>query len=99
MKISAIQNNAKKLSENNGWKNNESRERIFRLSGEIGELAEEVINIDSHTRGKDSQDRSIAFEIYDVVWNLCELANQLDINLEPYFAEKHNINNTRSWKK
>jgi NTP pyrophosphatase (non-canonical NTP hydrolase) len=34
-------------------------------------------------------------EMYDVVWNLCDLANMFDIDLEESFARKVELNNSR----
>ena len=48
---------------------------------------------DDHTDVK----HNIGLEIYDIVWNLCDLANQLDIDLESAFAEKAKDNETRVW--
>lgn len=96
MKISDIQNTARSLSKKHGWNNN-PQQRFIRLIGEIGELADEVVAY--HESGRENADKkkSVAFEIYDVVWNLCDLANQLDIDLEPLFEEKKRVNDLRSW--
>lgn len=36
--------------------------------------------------------------MYDVIWNVFDLANQLDIDLETSFQEKIKINQLREWK-
>ena len=36
-------------------------------------------------------------EIYDVFWNLCDLANLVGINLEEAFAQKVEVNRHRTW--
>lgn len=99
MKISDIQRNAIELSTKHGWNNIGPQERFTRLIGDVGELANEVVKYGSNGENKPSTDQLVAFKIYDVVWNLCDLANQLDIDLEPYFVEKCKVNQGREWNK
>ena len=40
---------------------------------------------------------SVQMEMYDVIWNICDLANLLSIDLEASFAAKIEINKTRKW--
>lgn len=35
--------------------------------------------------------------MYDVIWNLCDLANKLGINLEAAAIQKMEINKIRAW--
>jgi len=89
LRISEIQRNATQLSAANGWDGGVN-DRFVRLIGEVGELAEELsaTNLDP---------RSTAFELYDVIWNACDLANKLGIDLEEYFKEKQTLNQKRTW--
>ena len=75
-------------------------QRLLFLMTEVGEVAGEVLNLIG-TRGdvnKDDVRAKLGMEIYDVVWNLCDLANMLEIDLENAFNKKIIINQTRAWK-
>ena len=39
----------------------------------------------------------LGMEMYDVIWNICDLANMFGIDLEASFAAKIEINKTRKW--
>ncbi|HDR7970278.1 TPA: pyrophosphatase, partial [Bacillus pacificus] len=41
--------------------------------------------------------REIGLEMFDVIWNVCDLANKLEIDLEKAFEEKMMINKKREW--
>ncbi|HDR7975696.1 TPA: pyrophosphatase, partial [Bacillus cereus] len=41
--------------------------------------------------------REISLEMFDVIWNICDLANKLNIDLEKAFKEKMKINKKREW--
>ncbi|HDR3403502.1 TPA: pyrophosphatase, partial [Bacillus anthracis] len=41
--------------------------------------------------------REIGLEMFDVIWNVCDLANKLEIDLEKAFEEKMRINKKREW--
>ncbi|MNL90045.1 hypothetical protein D3C87_2207890 [compost metagenome] len=40
---------------------------------------------------------NLGYEMYDVVWNIFDLANKLDIDLEKAFNEKKVISDLRNW--
>lgn len=98
MHISEIQKQAHELAQKHGWQKNNVDQRFRHLISEVGELSRELLRYASPDAPKKEVDRAVGHEIYDIVWNLCELANQLDIDLEPYFLEKIEINHQRSWK-
>jgi NTP pyrophosphatase (non-canonical NTP hydrolase) len=35
--------------------------------------------------------------MYDVVWNVCDLANSLGVDLETSFTKKEAVNKERAW--
>ncbi len=98
MHISEIQKQAHELTQKHGWHKDNVDLRFRHLISEVGELSRELLRYASPAEPKKEIDRAVGYEIYDIVWNLCELANQLDIDLEPYFLEKIEINRKRSWK-
>ncbi len=60
---------------------------------ELGELAEVILKRDKIQDSK----REIGLEMFDVIWNVCDLANKLEIVLEKAFEEKMRINKKREW--
>jgi len=98
MHISEIQKQARELAQKHGWQGRHVDQRFRYLISEVGELSRELLRYASPDATKKDVDRAVGYEIYDIVWNLCELANQLDIDLEKYFQEKIDINSERSWK-
>ncbi|CAG7652200.1 hypothetical protein PAESOLCIP111_06480 [Paenibacillus solanacearum] len=46
----------------------------------------------------DELKQNIGFEIFDVVWNIFDIANKFNIDLEEAFKKKMEINNQRSWQ-
>lgn len=74
-------------------------ERMLYLMSEVGELAMEVLKL-RELQNQDDSDRildSIGMEMYDVVWNICDLANKLGIDLQHSFDRKAQLNKQRDW--
>ena len=74
--------------------------RVLYLMSEVGELSDEVLSLIFAKKDDDSADISdieeqLAMEIYDVIWNAVDLANQLDIDLSEAFEKKQNFNKNR----
>lgn len=94
MTIKDIQENAKQLAPIFWDKTPE--QRMLYLTTEIGELAKEVLKLQgSQGDNKEVLEENLGMEIYDIVWNLCDLANMFDIDLEESFARKIELNNNR----
>ena len=70
------------------------------LTSEVGELAREVLNLAyaKPTDNLDEMKERARFEMYDIVWNLCDLADLLEIDLEAAFARKAEINRNKRWQ-
>ena len=71
----------------------EERKKMYTMA-ELGELAEVILKRD---KIQDSKKREIGLEMFDVIWNVCDLANKLEIDLEKAFEEKMRINEKREW--
>jgi NTP pyrophosphatase (non-canonical NTP hydrolase) len=99
MKIGEIQNNARALCIQQGWTDHNPSQRFRYLISEVGELSKELTRLEWNPDETDLAElkRNIGHEIYDIVWNLCDLANQLEIDLAAAFAEKQAINAGRHW--
>ena len=81
-------------------------QRLAYLTSEVGEVATEVLRL-SRDGNKDVGKMSIAeiestkenlgMEIYDAMWNLCDLAEMAGVDLEEAFAKKSRLNEEREW--
>ncbi|SDY97331.1 MazG nucleotide pyrophosphohydrolase domain-containing protein [Bacillus sp. 166amftsu] len=93
MKLSEFQQYVANFSEEKGFQNTTIEMRTMYLMEELGELAEAIVkrNEDKNTN------REIGLEMFDVIWNVCDLANKLEIDLEEAFQEKMKINRDREW--
>jgi len=76
-----------------------AEQRVMFLMTEVGEVTREVLrlsrSVDRANAGVIKAD--LGMEMYDVIWNICDLANILSIDLEAAFAAKIEINKTRKW--
>ena len=98
MTISEIQDHVKELCKRNDWNEKDVDQRFKYLMTEIGELSDELIKLKWKDQNKDILKRKIGHEIFDVIWNLCDLANLLEIDMEKCGREKMELNNKRVWK-
>ena len=66
---------------------------------EVGELVREVLRLARHGEGEElaAVRERLGMEMYDVVWNVCDLADKLGIDLDRAFAQKAAVNRTRRW--
>ena len=97
MKISEIQAHAEDLCTKNNWTERTPDRRFKYLITEIGELSNDLIKLDQHSQITEELKRKIGHEMFDVIWNICDLANLLHIDLEKYSLEKKNLNNQREF--
>jgi len=74
-------------------------QRVLFLISEVGEVTREVLRLSrpSDQATVDGIKADLGMEMYDVIWNICDLANMLGIDLEASFAAKIEINKTRTW--
>jgi NTP pyrophosphatase (non-canonical NTP hydrolase) len=74
-------------------------QRVLYLMTEVGEVVREVLRLSRSVdqANTDAINADLGMEMYDVIWNICDLANMLGIDLETSFAAKIDINKTRKW--
>jgi NTP pyrophosphatase (non-canonical NTP hydrolase) len=81
-------------------------QRLAYLTSEVGEVAQEVLrlsrdgNADAGKMGAEeaaSVRENLGEEIYDVVWNLLDLADLAGVDLEGAFEKKARRNEGREW--
>jgi len=97
MKISEIQEHAEDLCKKNGWLDRSPDQRFRYLISEIGELSNDLIKLNQPCNDIDELKRKIGHEMFDVMWNICDLANLLEIDLEKCAREKRHLNNQRDF--
>jgi NTP pyrophosphatase (non-canonical NTP hydrolase) len=92
-----LQEQARQLKDAQGF-HVSLEQRLVYLIVEVGELAEEVLKLSGVKEADSAQVRErLGMEIYDVVWNLFDLADLAGVNLEEAFARKVNLNQCRKW--
>ncbi|MDP9364586.1 MAG: MazG-like family protein [Chloroflexota bacterium] len=79
MTIEELQTQDKELNAARGWVLTTPEERALWLTTEVGELAREVLRFVAAGDEADLADarRRLGMEMYDVVWNVCDLATPL----------------------
>lgn len=99
MHIGEIQRNAVELCDQQEWQDRTPDQRFRYLISEVGELSSELLQLEWNPTDDEiaAIKRNIGHEIYDIVWNLCDLANLIEIDLEAAFAEKQAMNADRRW--
>jgi len=97
MTISEIQKHAEDLCRKNGWLDRTPDQRFRYLISEIGELSNDLIRLNQSNKDLLELKRKIGHEMFDVMWNICDLANLLDIDLEKCAHEKRDLNNQRDF--
>lgn len=94
-----MQKYVKQFSEEKGFDVNTIQTRTLYLMTEVGELAKEILSISFNpTEEKVLQVKeNIGLEMYDVIYNVLDLANQMEIELEEACRKKMEINKRRIW--
>jgi len=81
-------------------------QRLAYLMSEVGEVASEVLKLSrdgNKVAGEMSAAESafvvenLGMEIYDGMWNLCDLAGMAGVDLERAFVKKADLNVGREW--
>ncbi|AZN38281.1 MazG nucleotide pyrophosphohydrolase domain-containing protein [Paenibacillus albus] len=97
MNISELQQYVRDFSEAKGFDKSTIEQRMLYLMTELGELSKEVLSVSFHPDREQSE--NLGHEMFDIVWNVMDLANKLDIDLNQAFQAKMAINDKRSWGK
>jgi NTP pyrophosphatase (non-canonical NTP hydrolase) len=84
------------LTARHGWASTPQR-RMAMLLGEAMELAEEILQLPLEGQGAAELLHRVGHEMYDVLWNLCDLARLTGIDLEQAAADKRAVNEGRTW--
>jgi NTP pyrophosphatase (non-canonical NTP hydrolase) len=84
------------LTARHDWET-DPRNRMAYLLGEARELAEEVLLLPSSGPYDPLLLQRIGHEIYDVLWNACDLARLTGIDVVQAAASKREVNAHRAW--
>lgn len=96
--IQELQRQVQALKETQGWAELSIERRAVFLMSEIGEMAKELLALKWAAPDELAQARQqLGMEMYDVVWNLLDLANLAGVDLEAAFAAKAEHNEQRRW--
>ncbi|MFC0272528.1 pyrophosphatase [Metabacillus herbersteinensis] len=98
MNLALFQKYVESFCKEKGFEGVTIEQRMLFLQTEVGELAKEVL-LHPHTsiNDRDELKTRIGLEMFDIIWNVAELANKFDIDLEAAFKEKMEINRDRVW--
>lgn len=81
-------------------------QRLAYLMAEVGEVSEEVLKLSRDGNGdvgrmspeeRDVVVRALGAEVYDVLWNLLDLADLAGVDVERAFEQKARMNSGRKW--
>jgi dienelactone hydrolase/NTP pyrophosphatase (non-canonical NTP hydrolase) len=85
-----------RLVARHGWEST-PRRRMAMLLGEAIELADEILQLPAEGDGDNESLQRVGHEMYDVLWNLCDLARLTGVDLVQAAADKRLINEHRTW--
>ncbi len=97
--IKDIQDAVRELHEQHDWPVRTAESRALWLSIEVGELLREVQQYGWDPDRADETRVRASHEMYDVMWNLVDLATIMGVDLEQAFAEKAQLNREGRWSK
>jgi NTP pyrophosphatase (non-canonical NTP hydrolase) len=71
------------------------------LTSEVGEVARAVLHLQSTQEAAERETLrcTLGMELYDVLWNVCAIAELAGIELEHSIEQKAAMNRTRSWSR
>lgn len=91
-----VMSDVRELVARHGWETSPRRRMSF-LLGETLELAEEVLQLPVTEPCDAALRQRIGREIYDVLWNACDLARLTGIDIMQAAADKRDVNARRNW--
>ncbi|QQK79897.1 pyrophosphatase [Salicibibacter cibi] len=98
MDVAQFQHYVKEFSRQKGFEELTVEQRYQFLVSEIGEISDELLKLKLNPNVNEEEAKTnLGMEMFDVVWNVFDLANKLDIDLSQAFAEKMKINESRTW--
>lgn len=87
---------ARELTLAKGWPARSPSERALHLFSEVGEVCNEIIEL-QFVAEVGGPTKRLGHELYDVIWNICDLANMYGIDLDAAGREKQGLLSSRVW--
>lgn len=99
MKLKTVQEYAESLSRQEGWSKESLKTRLDYLHSEVQEAIEEVYEYNKAETQEDQERirEKLSLELFDIIWNVAELANRFDIDLEVASEKKMRLNANRKF--
>lgn len=98
MTLAEICDNVRLLSSEHGWDQADPTVRMLHVTAEVGEVADALITFQAASADQlEAARNALADEIFDVIWNLCALANTTGIDIEQAARGKMAVNAARVW--
>jgi NTP pyrophosphatase (non-canonical NTP hydrolase) len=95
--IAELQRQVRQLNDAKGFEIT-LEQRLAYLMTEVGEVAREVLKLSrAEEADVEATVEALGMEIYDVVWNLLDLADMAGVDLEEAFGKKARLNESREW--
>jgi NTP pyrophosphatase (non-canonical NTP hydrolase) len=94
--LQQIMSDVEELIAQHGWETT-PRRRMAYLLGEALELATEVLQLPPSGPSDPALLQRLGREIYDVLWNACDLARLTGIDIMQAAADKRDLNTRRAW--
>ena len=98
--LADIIRNTHDLSTAKGWPRRSAAERMVSVRAELVEVEEaleELARAQDLSSDVEAARAHVAEEVFDVIWNLCDLTEILGVNLEEASRAKMAHNATRTW--
>ncbi len=105
MTISELRDQVRRLKKAKGF-DITLEQRLAYLTAEVGEVAAETLKLSRDgnrdvgrmgVREREAVMEALGMEIYDVIWNLLDLAEMAGVDLEEAFDKKAYLNEGREW--
>ncbi|MEB4783501.1 MazG-like family protein [Paenibacillus jamilae] len=99
MELAELQQSVRFFSKERGFDKSSLEQRALFLVTEVGEVVREVLKFSYHSESEKLEEikEDLGLEMYDIIWNLCDLANKVGIDLEVAAHKKIEINRNRIW--
>jgi NTP pyrophosphatase (non-canonical NTP hydrolase) len=95
--IAELQRQVRQLNDAKGFEITLEQRLAYPMT-EVGEVAREVLKLSrAEETDVEATVEALGMEIYDVVWNLLDLADMAGVDLEEAFGKKARLNESREW--
>lgn len=97
MRLTELQKYAMKLCDKHGWHAESLESRLNYLNSEILEARDDIRSFDQALTSADREKakEALGSELFDILWNVAELANRYGIDLDEAAQRKMGYNENR----